>query len=532
MAARAIVIGSGLAGLACALTLAEQAEVILLTKTPGLAGGSSLWAQGGIAAALGDGDAPAAHAEDTLAAGDGLSAPGAVAALTAAAPSAIATLAALGVVFDRNPDGSLALGREAAHSQPRIVHAQGDRTGRVVVEALAAAAARHPRIRVLDGAVAVRLIQRDGRVVGVLGHRAGAGWECHAAPAVVLATGGIGALFSHTTNPAEATGDGLALAARAGAALVDLEFVQFHPTALRAEADQLPLLTEALRGAGARLVLADGTALIGARHQQGDLAPRDVVARFIHEAMAAGRDVFLDLRPALASRPEAFPQAIETCLKAGFDPFTQAVPVVPAAHYHMGGIAVDRHGRSSVAGLWACGEAASAGIHGANRLASNSLLEAFVFGRHVAEDILAPPPPAAAVALSCVPPADLTGLPASGDETALRQLLSRDCGLVRDASGLKRAAAQIAVLARRRAVAPPTDHGGIQAAVAFDNALLVARLIVAAAAARTESRGAHARRDHPGAKPSWRCRQLLTLRGDALVTVRQPLQPDRRLRHG
>ncbi|MEO8083640.1 MAG: FAD-binding protein [Ardenticatenales bacterium] len=387
----AIVIGAGVAGLTAALGLAgaHGRRVALVTKTATLVGGSSLYAQGGLAAAVGDGDTPSDHAADTISVAGGIAVPDVVAALTAEGPAVVERLLALGTPFDRDPDGHLLLGREAAHSQRRILHADGDATGGAIVRTLAAAVVaqtgaveltRHAAyaLDVVHGAVAgVRVVGPDGRARDLR------------SPAVVLATGGIGHLFMNTTNPPENTGDGLAMAARAGALLADLEFVQFHPTALAAPgADPLPLLTEALRGEGAVLLDDRGHRFMVDEHPLAELAPRDIVARAIWRRNAAGHTVFIDARVAVGARfPTRFPTVFRLCQAHGIDPRTEIVPVAPAAHYHMGGIAVDARGRSTLPGLWAAGEVTSTGVHGANRLASNSLLEAIAFGGHVADDI-------------------------------------------------------------------------------------------------------------------------------------------------
>jgi L-aspartate oxidase len=419
-----LVLGAGAAGLSAALGCAPLA-VTVLTKArlgPQGGGGASAWAQGGVASALGDDDTPALHAADTLAAGAGLNDPAIVELLAGEGPRQMRALLALGARFDRDASGRLALGREAAHSRRRILHAHGDSTGAEIVRALLAAVRRAPAIQLVDetfaldlalaGAPPVRtplagapLAGAPLRVVGVLalhpaegpGGRPGGRRVLHLARAVVLATGGLGQLFLHTTNPREATGDGLAMAARVGARLVDLEFVQFHPTALAGAAaggEPLPLLTEALRGEGAVLIDDRGTRFMSEEHPDRELAPRDVVARAVWRRLAAGRQVFLDARAAVGERfPERFPTVYALCRQRGLDPRREPLPVAPAAHYHMGGVAVDANGRTSLPGLWACGEVAATGAHGANRLASNSLLEALVFGARVAADLRGGGPP-------------------------------------------------------------------------------------------------------------------------------------------
>ncbi len=530
-AAPAVVVGSGAAGLACALALAPM-PVVVVTKTAEAASGSSPLAQGGIAVAWGPADSPAQHADDTLAAGAGLSEPGAVDDLVHGGPRELRALIAAGLPFDRDAGGELLLGREAAHGRARILHAGGDATGRNLVTTLLARAARTPSIELLSETLAVELALERGQIAGLLAYRQDSGWIFFRSSNVVLASGGPGALWSETTNPPEATGDGLALAARAGAQLADLEFVQFHPTALRpvgaAGGASLPLLTEALRGAGARLIDRDGAPVMRDVHPLGDLAPRDVVARAIWRRHAAGDPVFLDLRPALAAGGEgAFPQALALCRAAGYDPFAEPVPVTPAAHYHMGGIRTDGAGRASIPGLWACGEAAANGLHGANRLASNSLLEALVFARRVAEAMTEREPPSGSVSPPLVPAVARDTFAAMRDE--VRSQMSRHVGIVRHAPGLMAAAAaleslQVRFEAAGRAVAderPAFEH--LKAWAELRNMLLAARLIALAAMRRTESRGAHFRRDVPEEKDEWLRHQVLT--SDDLAETSHPSPP-------
>ena len=336
---------------------------------------------------MGPGDSPALHAADTLAVAGELGDPAAIARLTSEGPERLAQLLALGARFDRDRTGQLDLAREAAHSRARVLHAR-DATGAEVVRALGASLGEQSGLVVFERAFALELVLDGGRLAGVLARHADGALVLHRARAVVLATGGIGQVFARTTNPPEATGDGLALAWRAGARLADLEFVQFHPTALDVGADPMPLLTEALRGAGATLVDADGRRLLADAGPQAELLPRDVVARALWSALASGRRALLDAREAVGEAfPERFPTVFEACRQHGLDPRVEPIPVAPAAHYHMGGVDVDLEGRTSVPGLWAAGEVACTGVHGANRLASNSLLEALVFGARVARSV-------------------------------------------------------------------------------------------------------------------------------------------------
>ncbi len=518
-AAEVVVVGTGVAGLTAALGCAPR-RVTLLTKTRLGAGGASPWAQGGVAAAVGEDDSPALHAADTLAAGAGLSVPEIVELLVREGPGRVRALLALGARFDRDADGDLSLGREAAHSRRRILHAR-DATGAEMVRALVEAVRRAPHVQVLEETFALDLVVEGGRVVGLLALDPDGRRVLHQASAVVLATGGLGRLYLHTTNPPEATGDGLAMAARAGARLVDLEFVQFHPTALAAGGDPLPLLTEALRGEGAVLVDGRGRRFMPDEHPQAELAPRDVVARAIWKRQVAGEPVFLDARAALGDRfPERFPTVFALCQEHGLDPRREPMPVTPAAHYHMGGVAVDERGRGSLAGLWACGEVAATGVHGANRLASNSLLEALVFGARVAEDLRAQRPALKPILRGALPrssqPVILSaakdlgggdGAARSGDPTlvaAVRRLMWQCVGLVRDARGLRSALAE---LARLRAEHP-------QAGGEARNLLALARLVAAAALTRCESRGGHFRADYPAPDPAWERRLFLTAAPD------------------
>lgn len=516
--AAVLVIGSGLAGLTVALQCAATGipgPIVLVTKTAGLAGGSSVHAQGGIAAALAPGDRPAAHGADTIAAGAGLVDPGMADLLAREGAEQVGALAAAGLPFDRAADGALLFGREAAHGAARIVHAGGDATGRTLIAALAAQVLSTPAISVETGVLAVDLVVRRNRVSGVLAHGPD-GWIVYRAPRVVLATGGIGAAFARTTNPPEATGDGLALAARAGAPLADLEFVQFHPTALAepgggcAGAGELrpaPLLTEALRGAGAVLVDAAGRRFMLALHPLAELAPRDVVARAIGRLIAAGQPVFLDLRPALRQRPEGFPTVVALCRDAGFDPWTAPVPVGPAAHYHMGGVWTDADGRTGLEGLWACGEVACTGVHGANRLASNSLLEALVFGNRVARALLVNAGTVPAFPLPVPPqvPREADAAQIAGLVAAARTILSDAAGLVRQGPGLQAAQRdldRIAAALARLPTAVATETGAVRRYYEALNIVLVGRLVVDAALAREESRGAHYRADFPDPGPA------------------------------
>lgn len=505
---RVIVVGAGVAGLSLALRLAPR-PVTLVTAAPLGLGTATGWAQGGIAAAIGADDAPALHAADTEAAGAGLTEPDAALRVAKAAPGLIDWLVGHDIGFDREADGTLALGLEAAHRRRRIVRARGDSTGRTVLDGLVRAAMVTPSIEVLVATARGLMQDSDGAVRGVVCERDGAAFRLPAR-AVVLATGGIGGLYASTTNPRGATGQGLLLAAKAGAVLRDLEFVQFHPTAIATGADPMPLATEALRGEGARLIDRDGSAVM-AGIQGGDLAPRDVVARAIFQAQARGAQVFLDTRGALGRRmPERFPTVAGLCAEAGIDPAVQPIPVRPAAHYHMGGVLVDGAGRTSVPGLYACGEVASTGLHGTNRLASNSLLEALAFSQWIARAIEGTEgTPFAAVDRLPTLTADA---PDERSVEDVRTIMERSTGVVRDRDGLTDAVRRLSTLAERGS-----------------DAALTGLLIAVSALSREESRGAHWRADHSGQVSP---RHTVTRLDDVLcqaaeiVAVRQPEPSD------
>ena len=495
----ALVIGTGVAGLSAALA-AHPRRVHLVTKSR-LASGSSPYAQGGIAAAVHRDDAPRLHAEDTELAGRGLCESRVVRLVTDAAPQVIRELIALGVVFDRAPDGALALAREGGHGRHRVLHAGGDRTGSALVDALVQAVRRAPHVLLEEDLFVVDLLRDRERVAGAFAIRESrGGLERLAILArdVVLATGGLGQVYRFTTNPAEVTGDGIAMAARAGARLVDLEFVQFHPTALRRRGDSreaaLPLLTEALRGAGALLIDETGQRFL----PEGELAPRDIVSLGIFRHARAGHEVFLDLRPVEALE-ERFPTVVASCRDAGHDPSTEPVPVTPAAHYAMGGVAIDANGRTSLPGLWACGETASSGAHGANRLASNSLLEAIVFGRRLAGALDAPTTIHVAEAVAEAQASRRgAALPRRGLDVAaareeLRDLMWRHVGLERAEGGLGSALTRLSGWQAERDSIEITSR----ALGELRNSTLAAALVTLAAHERRESRGAHFRSDYP-----------------------------------
>ncbi len=510
-----VIVGGGLAGLFCALKLAPR-PVTLISVAPLGQGASSAWAQGGIAAAVAEGDSPEAHGADTIAVGGGLVDEAVALGIAREASPRIHDLLAYGVPFDRDLEGRLAVGREAAHSARRIVHVCGDGAGAAIIAALVEAVRRTPSIRLIEGFAAEALLTEDGAVTGLQLREAGNAAVrpiLLATRAVVLATGGIGHLYAVTTNPLEASGSGLAIAARAGAVIADPEFVQFHPTAIRVGRDPAPLATEALRGEGATLINGRGERFMLARHPLAELAPRDIVARGVFAEIAAGRGAFLDAREALGARfAEKFPTVHASCIAAGIDPATQAIPISPAAHYHMGGVAVDGRGRSSIDGLWAGGEVSSTGAHGANRLASNSLLEAVVYAARIADDIAgrAIPSPAR------LPDALVRTMGDAPDAAAaarLRATMSAHVGVIRDGDGLAQAVRSFAAIEREAT------------SIVVRNMATSALLVAAAALTRRESRGAHFRSDHPADVPTLARRTMTTLAAAREVAERLSDRP-------
>ncbi|MBL8925390.1 MAG: L-aspartate oxidase [Pseudonocardia sp.] len=497
-----VVVGSGVAGLTAALDAAAAGlRVVVVTKDAADAG-STRWAQGGVAVVVGDvpGDSVDAHVADTRTAGAGLCDPAAVASILTDGPAAVARLRARGAVFDATPTGALERTREGGHSAFRVVRAGGDATGAEVERALVAAA-RGAGLPLLTGHVAVDALRTaDDTVAGVtVLDDAGRPGMLHA-PAVLLATGGYGQLFASTTNPATSTGDGVALALRAGAAAADLEFVQFHPTVLhvpgRAESDlagHRPLVTEAVRGEGGVLRDRTGARFMLGVHPLAELAPRDVVAGAITRRMAqtGAECVWLDAT-AVEGFAARFPTVTASCRAAGIDPTCEPIPVTPAAHYACGGVVTDVDGRTAVRGLYAAGEVARTGLHGANRLASNSLLEGLVVGARVARAVIADLAAPRPVLVGTAP------LPvfAVADRRVVQRAMSAGAGIGRDAAGL--AAASDAVEAAT-GPGPARDRAGVE-----DAALtLLAAAVLAAAGTRTESRGCHVRTDHPDRDDTW-----------------------------
>ncbi|MGW5424930.1 L-aspartate oxidase [Streptomyces sp. NPDC003943] len=530
-----VVVGSGIAGLTAALRCtAAGLRTVVVTKAL-LDAGSTRWAQGGVAAALGEGDTPEQHLDDTLVAGAGLCDTQAVRALVTEGPDAVRRLIETGAAFDLTADGAIALTREGGHHRRRIAHAGGDATGAEISRALVEAI-RARGVRTIEHALVLDLLKDDaGRTAGVTLHVMGEGQHdgvgaVHA-PAVVLATGGMGQVFSATTNPSVSTGDGVALALRAGAEISDLEFVQFHPTVLFLGAGsegQQPLVSEAVRGEGAHLVDADGVRFMLGQHELAELAPRDIVAKAITRRMQEqdAEHMYLDARHFGAEMWEQrFPTILAACRAHGIDPVTEPIPVAPAAHYASGGVRTDLHGRTTVPGLYACGEVACTGVHGANRLASNSLLEGLVFAERIVADIAAHGP-------------HREGTPVVDDTTTVLTLLTpearreiqrtmtRGAGVLRSAASLAEAADALEGLRQgaedgRKAAEPGVDSWETT------NLLCVARVLVAAARERAETRGCHWREDHADRDDAaWRRHLVVRLTPDRSLAVTRTATAD------
>jgi L-aspartate oxidase len=490
---RVLVVGSGVAGLFTAWRCADQGPVMLMTKRT-LRDSNTMWAQGGIAAALGAGDSPELHRRDTLAAGAALCDVNAVDVLVNEGPDRVRELVEAGARFDLNARGDFKLGKEAAHSRRRIVHAQGDQTGAEVSRALIEKVHDSPSVQVLETARVLDLIQVDGRCIGVKAAVDGKPVEVYA-EAVVMATGGLGQVYRHTTNPTVATGDGFAIAHRAGARMADMEFVQFHPTALATRENPLALVSEAVRGEGATLLDGDGRRFMPGIHKQAELAPRDIVAREIFRAQQRTGIVHLDAR-ALTDFDTRFPGIFALCSARGVDPRTDLIPVTPAAHYMMGGIVTNLHGRTTVPGMYACGEVACTGVHGANRLASNSLLEGLVFAERVSRDAatLKPHGITAPLPEEWTVPDDFDRGAAQVAADDVRSVMWQHAGIDRTERGLRVAAAQVESIEARLPAGATEEMNMVQ----------TARLIVQAALLRKESRGGHYRSDFPRARNKWR----------------------------
>lgn len=484
---RVVIVGAGLAALYAAIRLAPR-PVLMISPDPLGQGASSGWAQGGVAAAMDPSDSARSHATDTVRAGAGTVDRDIARMVTDEARAHILDLTSLGTPFDRTAEGGYVMSREAAHSFARVVRVKGDQAGAEIMRALIAAVRAAPSVQVLEGMVATRLLTKDGRVTGVnVARSEGSRPVTIMAPAVLLAGGGSGGLYAVTTNPPRIRGQVIGMAARAGAVIADAEFVQFHPTAIDCGVDPAPLATEALRGEGAHLINRLGERFMVDIHPEAELAPRDIVARATYAQCRAGLRPMLDTRVCLGDRILAeFPAVAAACARAGIDPVHQPIPVAAAAHYHMGGVDTDAEGRASLDRLWVCGEASSTGLHGANRLASNGLLEALVFARICARSI--------ADALGAAPEAAEIALPDPGPAPGpdpdliarLRQTMTEGAGVVRDAAGLRQALARIAAI---EAAQPDCDS--------LLNMTATATLICAAALLRRESRGAHCRSDYP-----------------------------------
>jgi L-aspartate oxidase len=493
---RFLVVGSGIAGLHTAWRASQHGDVLLLTKRS-LFDSATAYAQGGIAAALGAGDSPTLHRRDTLAAGAALCDAAAVEVLVEEGPARVRELQTAGAEFDLDPSGQLELGREAAHSTNRIVHAHGDQTGAEVARTLIERVRASTRIRVLERARVLDLIVSRGAAAGVKASIAGKPVEI-VADATVFATGGSGQVFRYTTNPMVATGDGYAIAHRAGVTLADMEFVQFHPTALDTPENPLALISEAVRGEGAILVNEKGVRFMLKEHRDAELAPRDVVSRAIYREQKRSR-VYLDARKLGRGFSKRFPGIFALCGARGIDPRKDLIPVTPAAHYMMGGIVTDLIGHSSMPRLYAVGEVARTGVHGANRLASNSLLEGLVFAERVARDLasVAPLKAVPAVKQWQVPPLTDRGAAHVAAER-IRALMWQHASITRTAKGLRTALAELTDIEQRLPSGATEELNLVQ----------TARLITEAALLRKESRGGHYRSDFPRAKSVWRGRHI------------------------
>src|SRR5688500_17440335 len=489
---RCLVVGSGGAGLHTAWRASEHGEVLVLTKRS-LFDSATAYAQGGIAAALGAGDSPELHRRDTLAAGAALCDAAAVEVLVEEGPARVRELQTAGARFDLGADGKLKLGKEAAHSRNRIVHAHGDQTGAEVARALSVRVRDSDRVAVFEKTRVLDLIVDGGRCCGVRASVAGRAVEI-IADATVLATGGCGQVYRYTTNPVVSTGDGYAIAHRAGAKLADMEFVQFHPTALDTPENPLQLISEAVRGEGAVLLNEEGERFMIKRHRLAELAPRDVVAREIFRERAGGKRVLLDARMLGPRFEQRFPGIFAICRARGVDPANDLIPITPAAHYMMGGIVTDLRGRASLERLYACGEVSRTGVHGANRLASNSLLEGLVFAERVARDMIE------TKKLTAPPRKKTWDVPALRDRSAaqvaadsMRQVMWDHCGIDRSAKGLRLGLAKLTEIQSR------LPEGATEEANMVQTSLLIAD----AALLRKESRGGHYRSDFPRAKRKW-----------------------------
>lgn len=517
-----LIIGGGLAGMQVALHAAAGLQVMLVDGGVVGESGASPQAKGGVAVAVGDGDAPRFHAADTEVAGAGFCDAGIVKLVCDAGPARLAELLDVGVPFDRAEGDLLMLNHEAAHRHRRVVRAGGDRSGLLICQTLAGRLRAAAHIELRQGCKVVALINEADEVVGAWLEHSSGRREAVLAKATVLATGGLGQLYARSSNPAEAMGSGLTLAIRAGAQLADLEFVQFHPTGLwegaQAAGRPVALLSEAIRGEGALLVNERGHRFMCAIHPDAELAPRDIVSRGIWAEQAKGERVYLDATALGEAFARRFPSAFEDCRRAGFDPARQRLPITPVAHYHMGGVKVDADGRTSVSGLWACGEVASTGLHGANRLASNSLLEALVFGERVAraasewaENREAPRSTAADLE-GGQRPAPVDAAQAARALHEVRELMWSTVGVVRNAADLEQTLERFDALSAEF----PADS-------AIHDTIGLASLMALAALRRCESRGGHYRSDFPQPSERWQMHTIFDssgIRSEALIESR------------
>ena len=518
-----IVVGSGIAGLATALHARRAGRTVLVITKAQVNEGSTRWAQGGIAAALAEDDSPAEHLEDTLLAGVGLCDEEAVRVLVTEGPGAVRGLIQLGARFDTEPDGGISLTREGGHHRDRIAHAGGEATGAEISRAMVEAIARDPGIELVENALALDLITDEtGAAQGITLHVLGTGQRdgvgAALAPTVVLATGGFGQVFRQTTNPYVSTGDGVALAMRAGADVADLEFVQFHPTVMWLgpfAQGQQPLVSEAVRGEGAFLIDAEGTRFMTSEHEMADLAPRDVVAKAIMRRMRATSTdhVWLDARHLGADMwVQRFPTILESCRSRGIDPITDLIPVSPAQHYVSGGVLTDLAGRTSIPGLYACGEVACTGVHGANRLASNSLLEGLVFAGRIGAQIYR----GLRVVRDPI-------LPSHTDQRLLphqvrrrvQTTMDRHVGVLRSSESLQLASTELNALAATEQGKPIAEDWETT------NIATIATALTRHAALREETRGSHWREDFPDQNDAqWQVRLVSNLNSDGTLTTR------------
>lgn len=505
-----IIIGGGLAGLFCALKMAPR-PVTIVSAAPVGSGASSAWAQAGIAASVVPGDTIEKHVVDTISAGAGIVDEAIAQLMASEASNRVHDLLGFGVPFDRDSEGQLVASREAAHSENRVVGVQGDRAGAAIMAALTQTVHNTPSIHLMEGFIADELFLEGKQVCGV--YVVPADPEVNArlllkGQAIVMAAGGTGSLFETTTNPPQARGGGCGMAARAGAVIADPEFVQFHPTAFNTGQDPAPLATEALRGEGCTLVDDAGERFMVDIHPLAELAPRDVVAKAIFDQVSAGKGAWLDAREAVGSHMKTeFPTVYQYCVEAGIDPAKDMIPVTPAAHYHMGGIFTDADGQSSLDGLYACGEVTSTGAHGANRLASNSLLEAVVFAGRIADTIVERFPVATKRQILHRTAPENTHEQDEAMRKELRSLMSRWVGVSRTGAELKQAVLTIHEMEKETQSLP------------LLNSLATAKLMAVAGLLREESRGGHRRSDFPEAREQWQHRTFTTFEKANAVAV-------------